>query len=343
MLINQDLRAPKTLEELFSPELLAKLDRLSILSRKLFAGKMPGERRSKRRGQSVEFDDYRPYSRGDDLRHLDWNVYARFDRFVLKLFREEEDQTLHLYLDASASMLAGGGSAGGLIGSQAGTTKLIAAGRLTLALASIGLMQQNRVVVTVLGVPPKSSKDYGIERSAARGSRTLAPVRGRRHITRVGEFLLEAIQEAVRTLPQVDLQSELRRSALTRQGQGVAILLSDLFLDDGLEDALTALSGSRGYDAACLQIIAPSELDPTLERERGLVGDLRLTDIETGVASEATISKALIERYQEKFAAHQQRCIRACLAREIVHVLVRSDADAAEVLLRTLRERRVLG
>ena len=80
MLLTPDINAPKSVEDLLGPELLARLDRLSILSRKLFAGKLPGERRSKRRGQSVEFDDYRPYTRGDDLRHLDWNVLARFDR-----------------------------------------------------------------------------------------------------------------------------------------------------------------------------------------------------------------------------------------------------------------------
>src|SRR5262245_27948309 len=94
---------PRTMEELLGAGLIGALDRLDVLSRKVFAGKLPGERRSKKRGQSVEFDDYRNYVPGDDLRHIDWNVFARLDRFFVKLFREEEDLALHVVIDASAS------------------------------------------------------------------------------------------------------------------------------------------------------------------------------------------------------------------------------------------------
>lgn len=323
VLITSDLNAPKSVDDLLGADLLSRLDRLTVLSRKLFAGKLPGERRSKRRGQSVEFDDYRAYAHGDDLRHVDWNVFARFDRFVLKLFREEEDQTLHLILDGSASMLAGGG----------GVSKLLAGARLVASLAAIGLMQQNRVVVTVLGAPG----------APGQGSRTLMPLRGRRNIRRVLEFLLDGVAVCTRTLPRVDLVEEMRRVCAARQGQGVAVLVSDLLIEEGLESVLSYLVGTRGFDASCLQVLAPSELDPTLDRERGLIGDLRLTDIETGRGAEATISKALIERYKQKFDQHMARCERACLAREIVHVLVRSDQDPAELLLRTLRQKRLLG
>src|SRR5476651_2776674 len=89
---------------LLSPEFMARLDQLDIMSRKLLAGKMKGERRSKRRGQSVEFADYRDYVVGDDLRFIDWNIYARLDRLFLKLFLEEEDLHFFALVDASASM-----------------------------------------------------------------------------------------------------------------------------------------------------------------------------------------------------------------------------------------------
>jgi len=350
VLITPNMSTPASVEELIGPELLARLDRLTVLSRKLFAGKMPGERRSKRRGQSVEFDDYRPYTPGDDLRHLDWNVLARFDRLVLKLFREDEDQTLHLYLDASASMLAGGagGAGGGSHGDEsdhATPTKLVAAGRLMMALAAIGLAQRNRVVVTVLGL---SAGGGGVSdlapSSTVRRSRSLAPLRGRRNIRRVGEFLVRAIADATREMPRVDLAAELRTAAMTRRGgQGVAILISDLLVDDGLEDALGALVVPRGFDAACLQMLAPGEVDPALDRDAGLVGDLRLTDIESSKAVEVTLSRALLDRYRERFAAHQQRCIKACRARDITHIVVQSDADAADTLLGAVRRRGVLG
>src|ERR1700727_1549165 len=88
---------------LLDPQFMARLDQLDILSRKLLAGKMKGERRSKRRGQSVEFADYRNYVIGDDLRFIDWNIYARLDRLFLTLFFEEEDLALYIILAASKS------------------------------------------------------------------------------------------------------------------------------------------------------------------------------------------------------------------------------------------------
>src|SRR5207247_745614 len=88
---------------LLAPQFMARLDQLDLVSRKLLAGKMKGERRSKRRGQSVEFADYRNYVVGDDLRFIDWNIYARLDRLFLKLFLEEEDLALYVLADVSKS------------------------------------------------------------------------------------------------------------------------------------------------------------------------------------------------------------------------------------------------
>src|SRR5438309_11120074 len=90
-------------ELLLDPTFMARLDQLDVMSRKLLAGKMKGERRSKRRGQSVEFADYRNYVIGDDLRFIDWNIYARLERLFLKLFLEEEDLALYILLDVSKS------------------------------------------------------------------------------------------------------------------------------------------------------------------------------------------------------------------------------------------------
>ncbi|MCB1280938.1 MAG: DUF58 domain-containing protein [Salinibacterium sp.] len=341
MLLTPDMRTPGGVDELIGPELLARLDRLSILSRKLFSGTLPGERRSKRRGQSVEFDDYRPYTPGDDLRHLDWNVLARFDRLVLKLFREDEDQTLHLYLDASASMLAGGRSAVAGVGEER-PTKLVAAARLTMALAAIGLAQQNRVVVTVIGPPPIGPVGANA-RGVTRQARTLSPLRGRRNIRRVGTFLLDAVSDTTRAMPRVDVAAELRRSALSRRGQGVAVLISDLMIDEGLEATLNALVVPSGFDAACVRVLAPGEVDPAADRDAGLVGDLRLTDVESGRGVEVTVSRALLEKYHERFKAHRERCSKACTARGITLVETMSDANAAETMLGAVRRRGIVG
>src|SRR6478609_10715583 len=97
------ITAPPRKGQLLSSEFMARLDQLDLMSRKMLAGKMKGERRSKRRGQSVEFADYRNYVIGDDLRFIDWNIYARLDRIFLKLFLEEEDLSLHVLMDTTRS------------------------------------------------------------------------------------------------------------------------------------------------------------------------------------------------------------------------------------------------
>src|SRR5204862_2615249 len=119
----------------FTSEFLAQLERLSLLSRRIFRGRVKGERRSLRRGHSVQFCDYRAYGVGDDLRYVDWNVFGRLDRLHVKLFVDEEDLCLHLLVDASRSMEFGR------------PTKLSYATRLTAALGFVGLVNLERVGV----------------------------------------------------------------------------------------------------------------------------------------------------------------------------------------------------
>src|SRR5438093_3611383 len=123
---------------LLSPQLLAQLERLELVSRKIFRGRMKGERRSKRKGQSVEFADFRQYVPGDDLRFIDWNLFARMERLYLKLFLEEEDLHFYALLDTSASMDFGE------------PTKLQYAKQLAASLAFIGLCRADRVKVETL-------------------------------------------------------------------------------------------------------------------------------------------------------------------------------------------------
>src|SRR3984885_6411779 len=124
---------------LLEPSFMARLDQLDVMSRKLLAGKMKGERRSKRRGQSVEFADYRNYVIGDDLRFIDWNIYARLDRLFLKLFLEEEDLSLYVLVDISKSCDYG----------NPGKAQYIK--RVAAALGYIGLVNYNRVSIVALG------------------------------------------------------------------------------------------------------------------------------------------------------------------------------------------------
>ncbi|MGP1347261.1 MAG: DUF58 domain-containing protein [Phycisphaerales bacterium] len=327
MFTSAGVRRPDRLEDLLDPALMARLDALDLRSKKIFAGKLQGERRSKRRGQSVEFDDFRNYSPGDDLRYIDWNIYARLDRLFVKLFLEEEDLALHIVLDASASMDTGD------------PNKLIFASRIAMALGYLGLVQQNRVGLTVFGVP-------GMQNIAR-----LPDTRGRRQVRRVADFLIERAFAPRRGAAittgapgaQADFNAALTTIARMRIGKGVMVLLSDFLVADGYQPALKALAAAGGYDTYCLQILSPQETDPETATAAGLAGDLRLTDIETGHAAEVTVSAELIRRYKQRLAEYTESLTAYCNARQMTHRILRSDADPQKVILETLRREGMVG
>lgn len=321
MLVGLRSDTPRSLDDLLGPELAARLDRLDVFSRKLLAGKMPGERRSKRRGRSVEFDDFRSYVPGDDLRHIDWNVYARFDRLVVKLFREEEDLALHLVVDASASMDAGM------------PNKLVFSHQLAMALAYVGLVNQNRVTLSFAG---------HADGTGAGMVHQLAPLRGKSNLRRVADALLESVRRrrGAGTMANApDLNMALRTIASRRAGRGILVLMSDCLSDSPLTTGLNALGGTSvgGFDTYCLQTLAPGELDPARERESGLLGDLRLTDAESGKATEVSISPALIARYKAGVQAYIQKLRGECMKRGIAHFLVATDTPIEQLVLGALR------
>lgn len=334
MIVSTTASRPATLEELLGRDLAARLDRLDITSRKVFAGKLPGERRSKRRGNSVEFDDYRNYVPGDDLRHIDWNVFARLDRFFLKVFREDEDLALHVLIDASPSMHAGAAPATPA-GRPPRDSKLVYAHRVAMALAYIGLVNQNRVSLASFG--------------GGGGVRRLTPLRGRRGVERVAAFLLDSLAEPLAAdgerRPRLDFRESMKRYAASRLGQGVLVLLSDMLIDRDLEDGLGILAraGHGGLDATCVQILSPGELDPGTEAERGFAGDLRLTDIERGTPAEVTISPALLKTYHQRLDAHLRRVANACRARGVRHTVVSTETPVGELITGALRRGRVVG
>lgn len=320
-------RLPATIAELITPDLAARLDALDVVSRRLFAGKLQGERRSKQRGRSVEFDDYREYVAGDDLRHIDWNVYARLDRLFIKIFQEEQDLALHIILDASPSMNAGTPG------------KLAMAARLATALGYVGLVNNNRVSVSVLGVGPL---------------RRLEPLRGRRQVQRLAQFILdEALAPAARAGQGAPagpgFAGALRTLAADPSGRGVVVLLSDVLIPDpgGYAEGLRLLAGGAGrtgQDGYVLQLLSPGELDPAVEGRRAgengpgaIVGDLRLTDVESGRVAEVTVTPEVLEQYRRSVRRYIDEAAAFCRARGLTHQLVRSDADVAGLVLDGLR------
>jgi uncharacterized protein (DUF58 family) len=279
---------------------LAQLERLSLLSRRAFRGSVKGERRSPRRGHSVEFADYRAYGHGDDLRYVDWNVYGRLDRLHVKLFVDEEDLCLHLLVDASASMAFGR------------PTKLEYAVRLAAALGFVGLVNHERVGVGVM-------RERVVE--------GWPPTRGRNQILGLVDFLA-AVEPSGRTR----LNEGLGEYALRSREPGLVVVLSDLLDPGGFEVGVRALL-ERRFDVHLLHLLDPEEMNPTLG------GDLRLTDSETGEQRDLTVDGDAVRAYRDRLYQFLERVEGACRSREIGYHRVITDTPVEEFVIAQLRGR----
>lgn len=288
---------------LFDEPTLRKLDRLSLIASRVRAGQMKGERRSTKRGTSIEFADYRDYVRGDDLRRVDWNVYARLERPFIKLLEEEEDLAVHVLVDASASMDFGEGD----------QHKLRYAQRLAAALGAMALGAGDRLTLAVL-------------RGAAPAAQ-FGPVRGRGHLMRLLGFAGDIAPGGT-----TDLEAALRHYALAARRAGLLLLISDFFSPAGFRGGLSQLQG-RGYELAVLQVLAPDELDPPL------AGDLRLVDVETGAAQDVTLDGGLRDLYRRRVEAWRAEIETYCAARGIHYVSVSTATAWDELVLYQLRRR----
>jgi len=287
----------------FDETFLRQLERLLLLMRSPVRGGLKGGRRSVKRGQSVEFADYRDYSLGDDLRQLDWNVYARLEKLFVKLFVEEEDVTVTFLVDASASMAAGR------------PPKLLFAKRAAAALGYIGLASEDRVAVSVLG---------------GRTSQRQSSLRGSGRVFRLLSNL-SSIQPADGT---TDLLAAARRAGAQLTGRGVIVLISDL-LDPNADRVVRELAAASA-ELIVLHVLSPDELDPRLD------GDVRLVDSETGERVDVTVDLGTIDGYKARLAEWQAGFADLAAKRRASYVPLSSDVPLAELVFAELRRRRVL-
>ncbi len=292
-------------DTLFDSAFLRKLDRLALLTRRAMTGEMQGERRSPRRGSSVEFADFRPYTPGDDIRQIDWNLYARMERFFLKLFVAEEELTIHLLIDNSLSMDWGD------------PNKLNYARRIAGAFGYVSLSSLDRVTVTAFGA--------GGDKQAQQ----LHGVRGKR-----GAFPLFSFLQNLSTGSGTDLAAACQRYMRTATNVGPLLLCSDL-LDANWKEALRALS-SRPFEITMLHILSPQEIDPQLE------GDFRLVDSEGGPTVEITADADLLQRYYANFHSWRNEVESFCNGRGINYLFVDTSVPVEDLVLSQMRERGVL-
>ena len=290
----------KNHEPLLSPSLLAQLERMELVSRKIFRGRMKGERRSRRKGQSVEFADFRNYVAGDDLRFIDWNMYARLDKLFLKLYLEEEDLHFYTLIDSSASMKFGS------------PAKFRYAKQLAGALSYIGLCRADRVKIE----PLDGAK-----------ANTAPVLRGRKSMLRMIEYL-----EQLECNSTVTLTEAIKSFCLRNTGKGILVIITDLLDKSGYEEALKYLV-ARDLDIYLIHVLSQEEIEPDI------TGDLKLVDCEDQDIAEVSVSQRLIDRYKQTLATFIEQAREFSSKRGIVYTMTSTERSVERLVSRYLRQR----
>ena len=291
------------MEALISPDLMKRLEQLQLLARRRSKSTAKGERRSGARGQSVEFADYRTYVPGDDLRRIDWNLFGRLERLFLKLYEEERELPVTIYLDSSESMSFGR------------VSKFDFARQVAAAVGYVALCGFDRVTVEPF---PLADDQAGLVGE-------LRAVRGRRSAMRFFNNL-----NRLKAGGTADFNQALRLGAMKHRAQGVIVVLSDFLDPAGYEDGLKSLA-SRGSEVHAVQILALEELEPSS------YGDLRVIDSETGAEQEVTFGKYRLKAYRATVQNYCRRLQEYCRARGIRYQLAQSDTPIDDLLLKAMR------
>jgi uncharacterized protein (DUF58 family) len=292
---------PDMPDRLFDEKTLRKLEKLTLVASRVRAGVMKGERRSTKRGTSIEFADYRNYARGDDLRRLDWNIFARLERPFIKLLEEEEDLAVHLLIDASESM--------NWPHESDEQNKFRFAQRVLAGLAYISLGTGDQLTVAELG-----------------GQKTVwGPYRGRGYTFSLLDFVGK-----MKTAGETDLSGDLKSYALHGSRPGLCLLISDLLSPTGYQDGIAALQG-RGYEVGLIHVLSPDEVQPQLS------GDLQLIDVETEIAQNVSVDTAMHDLYIQRLLAWRDEIGVNCLRRGVHYATVETSTPWEELILFELR------
>jgi len=257
----------------FEDGFLRKLEYLHVVSKRAFAGQNRADRLTPKRGRGLEFADHRPYSAGDDFRHIDWKAYKRLNRLLLRLFDEERDLPIYLMLDVSRSM--------------AEPAKFDLARQITAALCYIGLVHLDKLTLLPFG--------QGLGRESS-------PGRGKGRIFRVFE-LLERIEASGPT----DLRESFKEFASRPRQLGLAVIISDFLDPSGFESGLKILR-TIGHDVFAVHVASKRDRDPGAFGELRFVdtetGELREVDVTPRLAS------AYVKAWDAHAAELRQYCAR---------------------------------
>ncbi len=284
---------------LLDPAFVRRLAKLAVVARRRFAGASAGARRSTRRGSSAELADHRPYTPGDDIRRIDWNAYARLEELVLRLFVAEEDLSVYLLVDASASLAFGE------------PPKIETAKRVAAGLGYVALHGSDRVSVWPFA-------DAGAKLA-------MPPARGKKQVGR----LLRAL-EAIEPLGETDLARAVDALLARRPRPGLVPVISDFLDPAGFARPLDRLLAER-HEPVLFHVVDPDELDPRPG------GDLLLVDAERGQELEVTIDERTLRAYRARVAAFLAELEGYAKRRGLSYVRVSTGADFEDALLAYLR------
>jgi uncharacterized protein (DUF58 family) len=285
-------------DELFDDDFQRKLDYLALVSRRVFSGRLRAERRTKKSGSGVEFADHREYQPGDDFRYLDWNVYQRFGRLLVRLYEEEEDLAIYFILDTSGSMAFGSAK------------KLKYAKKVVAALAYVGLANLDRVSIV-------TTSDRVTDR--------MAETRGKARIFRALRFL-----RAVDAQGTTDLGDAMKTFVAQNKRRGLAVLVSDLYDPSGFQKGINVLRYNK-FDPFVVHVIDPAEARPKLH------GDVLVYDCETGDEREVTVTARVLDRFARVHAEYLADIERFCATHQVSYVAASVEVPFDELILRVFR------
>lgn len=285
-------------DDLFDDDFQRKLDYLALVSKRVFAGRMRAERRTKKSGSGVEFADHREYQPGDDFRYLDWNVYQRFDRLLLRLYEEEEDLAIYFIVDCSRSMGFGDGK------------KLRYAKRVAAALAYVGLANLDRVSIV-------GTTDRVLSR--------MPQTRGKARIFKVFRYL-----KGLEADGQTDLEDALKTFVAQNKRRGLVVLATDLYDPQGFERGINVLRYNK-FDPFVVHVVDGEEAKPKL------AGDVLLYDCETGDEREVTVTAKVLERFEAVYKQYLTDVERFCTSKQVPYIQADVNTPFDELILRVFR------
>ncbi len=282
----------------FDDDFLHRIERLYLVSKKVFAGNLQATRRARKLGAGIEVADFRAYTSGDDLRHIDWNYYASTRELLVRLFEEEEDLHIYFLLDASDSMRVGGGR------------KLDYAKSVAAALAYIGLANLDRVSIV-----PFSTTLH----------RPLPPSRGRSQIWKVFRFLQQDLVGG-----PTRIRESFKSFVAQTKRRGLAVVISDFYDHEGFVEGMNLLRYHR-FEPLVFQLYDSEDLNPSLK------GDLELVDCETGDTVTLTVTPALLKRYRAAHKELMDEVQRFCTKKNLLYFRAPVQTPFDELVLKVFR------